>query len=124
MTLAPAQAPGLILAACAAVMASAAPLAAQAQVRTPSAPVSEAGRTAPAPAPVWRAVSFSASAPAQTPGGVLVLPASDAAALEPRLAGLEPAVAEAVRRAATAADFGFGERKTLVLRGLGDWSAV
>ncbi|MEW6019188.1 MAG: leucyl aminopeptidase [Pseudomonadota bacterium] len=124
MTLAPAQAPGLILAACAAVMASAAPLAAQAQVRTPSAPVSEAGRTAPAPAPVWRAVSFSASAPAQTTGGVLVLPASDAAALEPRLAGLEPAVAEAVRRAATAADFGFGERKTLVLRGLGDWSAV
>ena len=68
-----------------------------------------------------RPVQFAAQAPTS---GALVLPLSAAEDLATRGTMLDPASREAVARALASAEFGYGERDTLSLRGIGPWSQI
>lgn len=95
-------------------------LPAEAQSRRAAAPApAELTRAVPA---ANRAVSFAAAPGA--PAGVLVLPLSAAADLDARGAALSADARAAVAAALSAADFGYGERKTLNLYGVGGWPRV
>ena len=85
------------------------------------APAAKASATKAA-APQRRPVSFAATAPA--PGGLLVIPASGADQAAARAASLLPEQRAAIARAAKAAGFSYGGRKTLVLRGIGDFDQI
>lgn len=69
-----------------------------------------------------RAVTFAESA--GSAAGILVLPLSGASDLATRGAGLETAVRQAIERALGSANFGYGARQTLTLRGIGDWNRI
>ncbi len=99
----------LVLAASVLVLAAAsAPAMGQAQ-----------GAAGVAAAPTQRAVTFATQA--GEPTGVLVLPLRSATDLD-ALTGV--AEIEAVRRAMTSADFGYGARQTQTLRGIGGWDRI
>jgi leucyl aminopeptidase len=102
----------------AALAAAAAPAALAAPADAPAA------KASPAKAAVTqrRPVSFAATAPA--PGGLLVIPASSAEQAATRAAGLPAEQRAAIARAATAADFKYGARKTLTLRGVGEFDQI
>ena len=100
--------PLLVAASVMALAAASAPAVAQSQ-----------GLAGVAAAPTQRAVTFSAEAGPST--GALVLPLRSAADLDV-LIGL--ADAEAVRRALASAEFGYGARQTLSLRGIGGWDRI
>ena len=100
-----------------AAVAFAAPAAAP--VAAPPAARPSPARAATTPR---RLVSFTATAPA--PGGLLVIPASSTEQAAVRAAGLPAEQRAAIARAATAADFKYGARKTLVLRGVGDFDQI
>ena len=95
--------------------------AAGASAATLFAPAAKASTTKAA-ATQRRPVSFAATAPA--PGGLLVIPASGADQAAARAASLLPEQRAAIARAATAAGFKYGARKTLVLRGIGDFDQI
>ncbi len=73
-----------------------------------------------APAPTQRPLSFIAQTPA--PSGVLVLPLSSLEQLDAR--GLPEAERNAIGRAIASADYQFGARATLALRGISDWDQI
>ena len=113
------------------IRSSAAGLAVLALLSTAAAPALAAPAAAPAaakPSPARaaatqrRPVSFAAAAPAQ--GGLLVIPASGADQAAARAASLPPEQRAAIARAATAADFKYDGRKTLVLRGIGAFDQI
>ena len=99
----------LVLAASALALAGAsAPAVAQSQ-----------GPAGVAAAPTQRAVTFATQPGEAT--GALVLPLRSAADLD-ALTGL--AETDAVRRALTSAEFGYGARQTQTLRGIGGWDRI
>ncbi|MDP2260794.1 MAG: leucyl aminopeptidase family protein [Caulobacter sp.] len=114
------------------ICSSAAGLAVLALLSTAAAPAALAAPAAvpaaakPSPARVAatqrRPVSFAAAAPA--PGGLLVIPASGAEQAAARAASLPPEQRAAIARAATSAGFKYGSRKTLTLRGIGDFDQI
>ncbi|HRE45492.1 MAG TPA: leucyl aminopeptidase, partial [Terricaulis sp.] len=69
-----------------------------------------------------RAISFAA-APGEA-GGALVLPLSTAGDLDTRGASLSEDERAAITRALTSADFKYGARATLSLRGIGAWDRI
>lgn len=71
---------------------------------------------------VRRDVVFAAAMPAA--GDTLVLPLSGEADLATRGAGLDAATRDAVARAVAAAEFKFGARAMLSLRGIGAWDRI
>src|SRR5690606_36965460 len=96
-------------------------LPAEAQSRRAAAPVAAADLTRAAPA-TPRAVTFAA-APA-APSGTLVLPLSAAGDLDARAATLSAETRAALAAGLKAADFGYGQRKSVNLYGLGGWDRV
>ncbi|MBY0564272.1 MAG: leucyl aminopeptidase [Hyphomonadaceae bacterium] len=69
-----------------------------------------------------RAVVFAATAPAAA--GTLVLPLGAAGDLEARAAALSADERAAVTRALAAAEFSYGARQSLSLRGIGGWNRI
>lgn len=70
-----------------------------------------------------RAVSFATSLPAEDTGS-LVLPLASAADLDTRGQSLTADERAAVSRAIEAAEFAYGARQTLTLRGIGGWRRI
>ncbi len=104
------------------LLASAA-LASTALATAPSRVEAQTARSAAQPAaPMQRAVSFAAQA--GEPAGALVLPLSAESDLAARSLGLSETERAAVARALTAADFKYGARDTLSLRGIGGWDRI
>ena len=101
---------------------AAALVAAPAAFAAPAA--APAAKTSPAKAQATprRPVTFTSTAIAF--GGLLVIPASSADQAAARAASLPSEHRAAIARAATAADFGYGARKTLTLRGIGGFDQI
>ena len=108
-----------VLAGMAAALVAAAPAAFAAPA---AAPAAKAASPAKAAATQRRPVTFTATAPA--PGGLLVIPAASADQAAARAASLPTEQRAAIARAAVSAGFKYGGRKTLTLRGIGDWSQI
>lgn len=97
-------------------------LGAFAMAAAPSAAVAQQRGAAVAAAPVQRAVSFVGQAGAVN--GALVLPLAAEADLATRGASLSETERAAIARAIASADFSYGARSTLSLRGIGQWDRI
>ncbi len=86
-----------------------------------AAPAAKAAAAKAQPTP-RRPVTFTSTAVAV--GGLLVIPAGSADQAAARAASLPPEQRAAIARAATAADFKYGARKTLTLRGVGGFDQI
>lgn len=108
-----------VVAGLAAALVATAPAALAAHAAAPAAARPSPAKAAATPR---RPVTFAATAPA--PGGLLVIPASSADQAAARAAGLPAEQRAAIARAATSAGFKYGGRKTLTLRGIGDFDQI
>lgn len=101
-----------------------APTSAEAQIRRQNQASATIAGVQPhiAAAQVNRPVTFAAQPGAET--GTLILPLSSEGELATRAASLDPAVLQSVQRALTSANFRYGARQTLTLRGLGGWDRI
>lgn len=93
-----------------------------ATVAMPSDAAAQQRGAAVAAAPMQRAVSFAAQAGAAD--GTLVLPLAAEADLATRGATLSDAERAAIGRAIASAEFSYGARATLSLRGIGEWDRI
>ncbi len=105
-----------------AALSTAAPMPALAAAAAAPAATPKKSPAKPA-ATIRRPVVFATTPPAAATG-ILVIPAASPEEAAARAAFLPQAQRDAIARAATAAGFKYAARKTLTLRGVGDWDQI